>query len=135
VWEGIPLKHAPKLTREEYIPGGTTALYEAFIKAIERFSDEKKNIVLVLTDGKDNASGKGYTKAALSEKLQAYQKQPYDWSFLYLCEDPEQFEEAANMGLGGKDARSTKVDKGSLSIAACSQTTTDVLAKYMNKYI
>lgn len=135
VWEGIPLKHAPELTREDYVPGGQTALYEAIIKALDRFKDEKKNIMLILTDGKENASGDEYTREVLAEKLQEYQKLPYDWSFMYLCENLEQFEEASNMGLQGNHSKSQKVDAGQLGATVASDSTQDLLVCYMTRYI
>jgi hypothetical protein len=129
------LKHAPELTREDYVPEGKTALYEAMIKALNRFKDEKKNIMLILTDGQENASGKEYTRDLLAEKLQEYQKLPYDWNFMYLCENPEQFEEASSMGLKGKNTNNIKVEDGKLGATVASDTTKDVLTSYMQRYI
>merc|ERR1719220_3079352 len=50
------IKTAPELDENSYKPNDITALYDAIGAAITRYSDEKNNVCVVITDGYENAS-------------------------------------------------------------------------------
>lgn len=94
----------------ELVPRNMTALLDACGTAISRtgerlaaMSEEGrpgKVIVLIVTDGKENAS-REYTRAQV-RGLVARQQQEYGWQFSYVGANVDAFEEAGALGVQGK---------------------------------
>lgn len=88
VYRGKDLTAADDLTDETYTPGGRTALHDAMMRAIsdtegflaEREADPETVIMVVLTDGKENASETPI--GPLREQVEA--KQASGWEFLFI---------------------------------------------------
>ncbi len=90
VYNGYPIEDAPKLTDENYTPSGRTALHDAIVTAIDgteslliddEIEDTDNVIVVVLTDGKENASETpGDT---VRERVEEKQDED-DWEFLFI---------------------------------------------------
>ncbi len=78
------LKNVPKLTREDYWTRGYTALYDAVGKALSSFGKNDKVIVLIHTDGEENAS-KEYTKEKIQKLVKNRKKA--GWEFLFVGQD------------------------------------------------
>ena len=86
----IPLEHVPSLATSGYHPGGGTALLDAIgetvISTDERLAragcGDEKVLVVVLTDGYENASRK-HTPSSLAELISRYQARP-NWTFAFL---------------------------------------------------
>lgn len=97
---GAPIKQVPRLTREDYRPRGMTALVDAFCRTLNACkSDVKKKdkaIVLVITDGKENASSEYTSKdmAKLVKELEA----KGNWTFTYMGANQDSWEEASKWG-------------------------------------
>ena len=53
-----PLENVNFLTPEDYVPSGTTALYDAIGSTINWFRNEKDVLMVIITDGQENASKK-----------------------------------------------------------------------------
>lgn len=77
-----------KLAVEDYVPAGGTALYDAIgetvtmLQAVEQSDPDTSYLVIIITDGEENASTK-YGRDSLSsliKELQATDK----WTFAYL---------------------------------------------------
>lgn len=83
---------APELNRENFLPGGSTALLDAIGKTINDVGSRLRNMkeserpsqvmVIVITDGQENSS-KEYTKAKIEEMVK-HQTDVYKWQFMYI---------------------------------------------------
>lgn len=92
-----PLENVNFLTPEDYVPSGTTALYDAIGSTINWFRNEKDVLMVIITDGQENASKK-YNKSKISEMIDDKQKNN-NWSYVYLSCDLGTFEQGNNIGL------------------------------------
>jgi Mg-chelatase subunit ChlD len=90
VYQGIQVEDAQKLNNDNYTPGGRTALHDAIARAVDETdayiqgqprSEHPENvIVVVLTDGKENASETPQeTVRSLVEE-----KRDSGWEFLFI---------------------------------------------------
>lgn len=90
----------------DYTPGGCTALNDAVCIAVDRIGEwlaampeserPAKNMVVVITDGKENASRR-YTHKDARERIQ-HQTDKYGWTFVYLGANITDATEAREMG-------------------------------------
>ncbi len=90
----------------EYEPGGCTALNDAVCIAVDRVGEwlaampeserPAKNMVVVITDGQENAS-RLYTHKDARERIQ-HQTDKYGWTFVYLGANITDATEAREMG-------------------------------------
>jgi hypothetical protein len=95
--ENMPLEETNLLSSEDYVPSGSTALYDAIGYTINRFRNERDVLMVIITDGQENASKK-YNKNFVSTKLD--EKKKYNnWSYVYLSCDLQTFEQGTGMGL------------------------------------
>lgn len=91
VWDK-PLYSVPELTIETYVPRGNTALYDAMGRTIQTTGDvlaamsERERpahvIVMVLTDGQENASQK-FSQSQVAQMVR-HQREQYQWEFIFL---------------------------------------------------
>jgi hypothetical protein len=106
VYRGIPIEEAPKLDTESYRPGGRTALHDAMARAIdetEAYLDghaertrPENVVVVVLTDGKENASET--PQDAVRERVEA--RQDDGWEFLFIGANQDAVLTAEGLGMG-----------------------------------
>jgi uncharacterized protein YegL len=104
VYTGLPLANVPPLV---LTPRGGTALYDAVALAVkttgERFagmpeiSRPGRVIVMVITDGHENASLK-HTAQQVSAMVK-HQHEKYSWQFAYLGVDENVFAHAQDIGI------------------------------------
>ena len=90
----------------DYTPGGCTALNDAVCIAVDRIGEwlaampeserPAKNMVVVITDGQENASRR-YTHKDARERIQ-HQTDKYGWTFVYLGANITDATEAREMG-------------------------------------
>ena len=93
-----------------YLPGGSTALYDAVGKAISRTDRElfelpeserpDKIIMVIITDGMENAS-REYTSSALKAAIRVHEVE-MKWSFVFLGSDLDNFSDADAMGINNR---------------------------------
>lgn len=91
LYDGVNLKDATYLSRENYVPGGMTALFDAIGKTITDVSarHEKmetppdKVIVCIVTDGQENSSKEFKTKQKVVELVSKTQSEK-GWEFVYV---------------------------------------------------
>jgi len=101
-----PIAEAPQLTSETYTPAGKTALHDALYTAVtetaERIaatdqSEQPDNvIVVVLTDGKENASETHHER--VQEQVQM-RREEQGWEFLFIGANQDAALTAENMGM------------------------------------
>lgn len=85
------------LKNTDYLPSGTTSLYDAIGDTINWFKNEKNVLMVIITDGMDNASKK-YTKKQILSLIE--QKKMYNnWSYVYLSCDLSTENQGNDLGL------------------------------------
>lgn len=101
---GKPVEEVQSL---EYNPGGCTAMNDGIGTAIDEIGlwlndmDESerpsKNLIVIMTDGEENASKK-YTLKDVKDRIK-HQEEKYNWSFVYMGFDITSLEDANNLGI------------------------------------
>lgn len=99
-------KPGAEVSEIKLMPRGSTALLDAVGKAValigERLAKKPESerpgavVVLVITDGQENASRE--FKAKQVRNLIEQQEREYNWKFAYLGSDPSGFAESADYG-------------------------------------
>ena len=125
VIQSVPLESVPNLDDTNYEPRGTTALLDAVGRSIHDFKQGLKNnpkasvsksvIVVVLTDGLENAS-KEYDYKSVKDLIEQQKEQ--GWEFLFLASDLESSEDAENFGFDDSETSVHKSVKASMAYAA-----------------
>jgi len=90
------LKDVKKLTLEDYEPDRSTALYDAIGSTIEWFRYESNVLLVIITDGLENASTK-YNKKQIFDLLDE-KKRYRDWTYVYLSNDLTNSAQGTNIG-------------------------------------
>lgn len=86
LYENVPASDIDKLTEEDYITSGTTALRDAVSVAIDilfEYEDDEKNqgfLTVLVSDGYENSSG--MSKAELKSKIEECDSEK--WTFTYM---------------------------------------------------
>jgi Mg-chelatase subunit ChlD len=106
VYQGMAVEEAPELDENTYIPGGQTALHDAISTAVNETAGEvammdpttrpDNVIVVVLTDGKENASE---TPADRVRNLVTTYREENDWEFLFIGANQDAALAASEMGM------------------------------------
>jgi hypothetical protein len=91
VYRDSSIEEAPELDTENYTPGGQTALHDAIARAMEETASDiagraaaeqpENVIVVVLTDGKENASET--PQDVVRERVEA-RREDDGWEFLFI---------------------------------------------------
>jgi hypothetical protein len=93
----INLDNVSELTSKDYEPNGSTALYDAIGETINLFRYETNVLMVVVTDGEENAS-KSYTSEIITSMLA--EKQKYrGWTYIYMCNDLKTSSQGTKLGL------------------------------------
>jgi len=110
-----------EFTNEDYMPSGSTALYDAIGSTIQRYRNEDNVICIIATDGEENASV-SYSHSEIVRMLRE-QREDHSWNIVYLSEDISTFEQANKIGLsnGVKGCYNTAVGDRQLGNALQSQ--------------
>lgn len=105
VYSGRSIEEAPKLDSDNYTPGGRTALHDAIRRAVDETAadlagmaeqDRPDNvIVVVLTDGKENASET--TEEQVRDRIE--RRREDDWEFLFIGAKQDAALTARDMGM------------------------------------
>ena len=101
----VPIERAALLTPQSYKPSGSTALYKAVIDTLKIFENDSDVLVVIVTDGEENSSGKDYTREKVFNLVTKH-KGTNGWNFVYLSADVDTFGQGVNMGLGSSGMES-----------------------------
>ncbi len=103
-----------EMDENQYYTRGTTALLDAMgltIKKIENIVKHQKDsnvIMIIITDGYENASKEYYEKV---RKLIEHQKSRYGWEFIFLGANIDAEDTAERFGIGRDRAANYNADK------------------------
>ncbi len=110
-YRGMAIEGASQLSTETYTPGGQTALYDAIVTGIDDTidflagvdDDEQPEtvIVVVLTDGKENASET--PQSVVRERINTRQSE-HDWEFLFIGANQDAALTAEGMGIDSQNS-------------------------------
>lgn len=92
-----PITKVNKLDYEDYTPNGSTALYDAIGEAINEFKFDNDVLMIIVTDGQENASKK-YNKSQVNALIDN-KKLNNNWSYVYLSSDLNTEIQGNNIGL------------------------------------
>lgn len=110
ITNGKYIKNVKKLSRKQYIPGGSTALLDAIGDTI-KYMDEKcsnKVLFIITTDGEENSSRR-YTKEDIKRLINIHD----NWEFIYLGADIDSYGEASSIGIkSNRTSNYKKTSKG-----------------------
>jgi Mg-chelatase subunit ChlD len=106
VYRNRPIADAPKLDNENYRPGGKTALHDAIVRAVDETDeqiettaprDQPENVIIVvLTDGKENASE---TPQDVVRDRVEERREESGWEFLFIGANQDAALTAQEMGM------------------------------------
>jgi uncharacterized protein YegL len=132
LYTDLPLAQVEDLTEKTYAPGGSTALYDALGKAIGELTGavktedkpygEDKVLVLIFTDGEENAS-RSYTRMDITGNIMKRQDAG-NWNFVYLGVGIDGFQEGSKIGTQSTQSFSPKDLIGGNYFSAASASTT-----------
>jgi hypothetical protein len=107
IHKGIPIEEMSPLDSKTFVPMGMTALLDAVghtvLETGRRFSLMKEEerpgnvVVVILTDGKENAS-REFSYKRIQDMVKE-QTDKYNWSFIFLGQNIDAFNEARNLGI------------------------------------
>src|SRR5690606_28279890 len=112
----VPLDRVEPLTAVTYVPGGTTALYDAIGAALTSAStrlaavpaDRRPRVVAaILTDGLENAS-RHYSREAIAAMIE--ERRAQGWAFVFLAANQDAFVAAERMSIPRADAAAFMAD-------------------------
>ncbi len=97
------IKEVNKMTKQEYTPGGMTALLDAVgrtIHRVDKLQDKEKDskvLFVIITDGRENYSKK-YTYSQIKKMIEDRQEEA-DWEFIFLGANIDAAKEAEELGI------------------------------------
>lgn len=92
-----PLDDVNLLSSEDYIPNGSTALYDCIGDTIDWFRNEKDVLMVIVTDGQENAS-RDYSKREITRMIED-KKRDSNWTYVYLSCDLATASQGDGIGL------------------------------------
>jgi Mg-chelatase subunit ChlD len=97
VVRNLDLNEVRKLTNDDYRPDRTTALYDAIGDTVNWFRYESDVLMVIVTDGRENASHK-YTHKQVTDMLDE-KKKHRKWTYVYLSNDLSTKVQGDSLGL------------------------------------
>ena len=123
VHDGVPVGCLPRLGAEDYVTGGTTALYDAVGKTlasvIRRIRDAEPEdrpdrvMVVITTDGMENAS-RTFTRYDIRDMI-GRQRMRHGWEFIFLGANIDSVKTASEIGIRRERTASFFADREGLS--------------------
>jgi hypothetical protein len=113
-----PIKQATKLTNETYNPDNMTPLYDALaatIRKAEKEADGRAVLVVIMTDGMENAS-REYSRQDVLKLIE--EKENDGWQFAYLGANQDAYAEGQKIGVAAGSTLNYGQTKTSETFAA-----------------
>lgn len=112
--DSVPVSEILPLTKDDFVPRGSTALLDAIggtidqiinrIKAAPEANRPGHVAVAIMTDGEENSSRR-FTWHAISDRI-SHQTKKYGWDFLFLGAGADAIATAAKMSIGAHSSAS-----------------------------
>ena len=112
VHDRVDINEVKKMTKDDYVPSGCTALMDALGDSIRHIANIHKyarkedvpdnTLFIIITDGMENASHK-YSSADI-KKLIKKQQEEYHWEFIYLAANIDAIDSATSYGINKDNA-------------------------------
>lgn len=106
------IANVPELTEETYVPGGNTALLDAFGATIDEVGRKlavmpeaerpDKVLFLVITDGQENCSRR-YSRAQIKTMVE-HQRSVYSWEFVFVGANIDAFTVGTSLGFSASNS-------------------------------
>jgi len=132
IFERTLAKDAPKIGPTNYHCTGMTPMRQCVCQGIDKLGEvlskmeesdrPSKVVVVIITDGLENASGVEYTVAEVKRRIE-HQEEVYSWQFVFLGKDINSEEEGGAIGV----QKGTTADFGNIR-AACAVTSSKLSA-------
>ena len=136
IHDRISIDKVKKITTEDYIAGGTTALYDAVGATIDEIGRALNNtpeeerpekvMFVIITDGEENASVE-YSQKDVLERIR-HQKEKYSWDFSFIGANIDAKKAANDIGISLEDAFS--YSNNSIGTQSVYQSLDNVLRSY-----
>lgn len=133
---GLPPTLAPAVTLESYVPAGYTALLDAIGRTVDDTGKRlaalpeelrpSQVVVVILTDGQENASHQ-YTRQRVFDMI-THQRQKYRWEFVFLGANQDAIATGAALGLPA--AASSNYEATDVGTRYAFQLTSGAIASY-----
>ena len=101
VYENTPIEKVQKLTTDTYFPRGQTALLDAIGNTIKKIETQEKPMVVIITDGYENASKK-FTHAHVKDLISM--KESLGWNFVFLGANQDAIKVGGVLGIPEESA-------------------------------
>jgi hypothetical protein len=109
VYVNTPIADVKELTGETFVPRGSTALLDSVCRLIDELGVElsalqeddrpEKVLVVILTDGEENASSK-FSAEDVKQRITT-QTEVYKWEFLYIGANQNSWNVGQSIGVAG----------------------------------
>ena len=119
VFADRPIQNVCELTENDYKPAGSTALLYAVDWAVKRLGEKlaalpederpSKVLVMIQTDGEENASPREITRADVKALIEQ-QQTTYNWEFHFFGANVDAFKEAGGLGIKAAHTRAYVAD-------------------------
>ena len=106
VIENVDINETQIMGEDDYLPTGSTALYEAIGETTKWLGNERDVLMVIVTDGQDNAS-KTFNKSSISSIINQ-KEQHQNWSYVYLSCDLNTATQGDGMGFATSRTSSNK---------------------------
>jgi hypothetical protein len=101
-YQGLPVKDAtPLVLGENFIPRGSTALFDAIGKTIEDLNTDRDVVFVIITDGEENSS-KTYKIEAIMKMIETQTET--GWKFLFLAANQDAIKAGGSIGIKGSSS-------------------------------
>lgn len=107
IHNGLDIREVEPMTRDQYRPGGGTALLDAVGDTIQSVQDRHDSLpeserpahvlFVITTDGQENVSRK-YKRDQIKKMIQ-HQNRGHGWEFIFMGANVDSFAEAASLGV------------------------------------
>jgi len=116
VYTDVPIEQVEPLSRENYVPQGNTALYDAIGKVLT--DGTEPDTVIIMTDGVENSSSK-YTADSVRDLIRMYTEKGV--LFMYLGAKHDAFYESDALGIHRANAMNYECQHTPNALTALSQ--------------
>ena len=107
IFENVNIKEVKKLTKNTFIPRGSTALLDAIgttingtknrIKLLENYSKPDNTLMVIITDGEENSSNK-FTREKIFKKISKREKKD-NWKFIFIGSNQDAIAVGSSFGI------------------------------------